>query len=765
MKRIFYLLFIISAFLCSASSKLYDNGVFSVYSDRVIENYDGKTFTADVNNRTIKSDYVNVKSSRDIKNIDVKFPQFQSGHRILDILYDMAIEEIILNTNSSGYFVAGEKWNQAWTRDMSYAIYLGLAQVFNKTSIDSLRTRIYNGNILQDTGTGGSYPVSTDRMTWVTAAYETAISSGDEDFFNEVYEVSKRAMLQDLMLVYNNQLNLFKGEQSFLDWREQTYPKWMTPLDIGESYALGTNIVHNMALERLSYMAERLGFESDKEKWDYYREKHREGINKNLWSDKFNHWGSYLIGGVFPKLYEGYETLGVSLAVISGFTSDNRVLNIVKPQPYGLSVVSPRLAGIPPYHNDGIWPFVQGYRALAAAKAEDMNVFNDEFFSLVRSASMFLTFKENMVGSSGNMTGTQINSDRQLWSVASYLGMVYRGLAGLNFSSEGIRFSPVKPDVISNSVKISNFKYLDAVLDIEVSGSGTVIESLTVNGKSEGADYILPYSAKGKFNILIKLKKSDSEYEKPSYLYDASSNVRVIEGLEVVRERRNVNLSWSGSKTGLFHIYRNGEFLREVSGNTAVIEDIPGISEYWVSEYREGLPVLKGKSVWTADKRRTYIAEAETSFFKGGNVTSKVMQHGVNPTSKAVLGSEFNRFSHNGSGFIEKWGGEEDDFIEFTLRVPSDGEYLISFRYMNGGPVNTGERCSIKELSVNGEFNKFAYFPHTGNWRVWEFSSPAVVGLKKGVNKVKLYNTERTYSQKEYYPIINIDLMKADYFR
>ncbi len=57
-------------------------------------------------------------------------------------------------------------------------------------------------------------------------------------------------------MVFDAQVGLYRGETSFLDWREQTYPDW-TREDvrfIGDSYALSTNVLHYQALQ----LAERL---------------------------------------------------------------------------------------------------------------------------------------------------------------------------------------------------------------------------------------------------------------------------------------------------------------------------------------------------------------------------------------------------------------------------------------------------------------------------------------------------------------------------
>ncbi|MEZ4685479.1 MAG: hypothetical protein R3B47_05280 [Bacteroidia bacterium] len=52
---------------------------------------------------------------------------------------------------------------------------------------------------------------------------------------------------------------MFSGESSFLDWREQTYPKWMDNKDIYASFNLGTNVVHYQAHRILAEMAKLKG--------------------------------------------------------------------------------------------------------------------------------------------------------------------------------------------------------------------------------------------------------------------------------------------------------------------------------------------------------------------------------------------------------------------------------------------------------------------------------------------------------------------------
>ena len=94
------------------------------------------------------------------------------------------------------------------------------------------------GRIIQDTGTGGSYPCSSDRIVWAVAAWEIYLVTGDSSWLATIYPIIRRTVEQDLAVVYYFSSRFLRGEQAFLDWREQEYPRWANPTDIAVSEAL-----------------------------------------------------------------------------------------------------------------------------------------------------------------------------------------------------------------------------------------------------------------------------------------------------------------------------------------------------------------------------------------------------------------------------------------------------------------------------------------------------------------------------------------------
>ena len=106
-------------------------------------------------------------------------------------------------------------------------------------------------------------------MVWALAAWELYAATGDTAWLRTAHDVTRRSALADLHAARDARTGLFHGESSFLDWREQSYPRWMQPADIYRSQSLGTNAIHHGAYRVLARMARALR-EPDAEarRWD-----------------------------------------------------------------------------------------------------------------------------------------------------------------------------------------------------------------------------------------------------------------------------------------------------------------------------------------------------------------------------------------------------------------------------------------------------------------------------------------------------------------
>ena len=134
-----------------------------------------------------------------------------------------------------------------------------MAHMQTSVSINSLLQKINSRlRIIQDTGTGGAWPCSSDRVIWIIAAWEIYLETGNIDWLEMIYPAIQNSLEDDRRVIFDSESNLYRGETSFIDWREQSYPKWMQPVDIYNSKAHNTNVVYAHALEIASKIADIL---------------------------------------------------------------------------------------------------------------------------------------------------------------------------------------------------------------------------------------------------------------------------------------------------------------------------------------------------------------------------------------------------------------------------------------------------------------------------------------------------------------------------
>lgn len=345
-------------------------------------------------------------------------------------------------------FETGEKWHYVWTRDLSYAADLALARLDperTKTSLRFKMSEVRNPKvpqglvIAQDTGSGGSWPISTDRVVWFLAARHLL---DDPKFAGETWQALVHTLAQDRQHAFDASMGLYRGETSFLDWREQNYPAW-TAKDttfIAQTFALSTNVLHYEALKLAERMA---GERKDPRAAEYAQQAEalRESIDRRFWND---HRGMYMswIGTAFaPMPIESYDLLGTSLAILSDVAPQARAQRALASYPvveHGSPVIWPQQPATAIYHNRAMWPFVSAYALRAARKTANAARIEHEIRSLMRGTARAGSNMENyeLVSQDvhvedGALSGPVVNSKRQLWSVAGYLDMVMRGVFGM----------------------------------------------------------------------------------------------------------------------------------------------------------------------------------------------------------------------------------------------------------------------------------------------------------------------------------------------
>jgi len=648
-----------------------------------------------------------------LKNDISTYPQLQSDIPLIDALYHLSLEETVMNKEADGTFRTGEAWPGVWTRDISYSILLAYAYLDPEMAKTSLMRKVRNNRIIQDTGTGGAWPVSSDRTTWAVAAWEIYKVTGDQEWLNTIYPIVLNSVEDDLQTLKDEKNDLIKGESSFLDWRKQTYPVWMNGVDIFESRCLGTNAVHYQTYQILAEMSERMG--QDGTAYEQEAQKVKQAINELLWVEEAGYYGQYLYGRQHLMLSPRSEALGEAHAILFGIADEARAQTIIKNTPivdYGIPCIYPQIPGIPPYHNNGIWPFVQAYWNWACVKTKNVDGLEHGLAGLYRSAALFLTNKENMVADNGDFRDTEVNSNRQLWSVAGNLAMVYRVFLGMDFQVEGLRFDPMVPENYGDHFVISNFTYRNMLLDIEVSGTGDQVETFLLDGKPV-SDPFIDGSLSGKHTVEMVLKKSKTADQPVTMRHNKFS-------LEtpVVHHKLNT-LSWNPVKDASHYlIYKNGLEVARISNTEYTIDTNNVLIEYAVQAVNESNYSFISEPVGVIQQKQLTIIEAEHF----GNV------------------SKLDIKGYNGSGFIEL-SHQDNERVAISVSVPQTGNYYIDFRYSNGsGPDNTDNKCAIRSLYANKSFAGVVVLPQRGKdeWSNWGWSNGNIVNLLKGKNKLML---------------------------
>ena len=82
------------------------------------------------------------------------YTDMRSNIPILTAMYRMAVRELRANIHQGSLLLAGANWSTVWTRDIAYAAALGASLVEPTAVGNSLKSRVRDGVILQDTGTG-----------------------------------------------------------------------------------------------------------------------------------------------------------------------------------------------------------------------------------------------------------------------------------------------------------------------------------------------------------------------------------------------------------------------------------------------------------------------------------------------------------------------------------------------------------------------------------------------------------------------------------
>lgn len=718
---------------------------------------------------------------------DDQKPVLRSGHQMLDALYALAVEESReasvasisdfafndgnpLPCAAGGCFETGRLWKYVWTRDTSYSVALGLGLLDPTRAKNSLEFKVSphrdgtKREIVQDTGTGGSYPISSDRVVWAMGAWELlkVLPAAERTAFRDLaYEAIVNTAEHDRLVVWDPKDGLYRGEQSFLDWREQSYPAWTATdtVQIGMSKALGTNIGHMVLLDVAAKLATEKGDTAQSQKYAGWSTALADAIRTRLWLSDRQLYSTFITTYLDPAPTLQYDLLGSAFAVLFDVATPAQAAEVVSRYPHlpkGAPVIWPQQQDIRIYHNRAIWPFVTAFWAKAAAKAGNAEAVDLAIRSLARGAALNLSNMENFEAATGAnwveegpTSGPVVNSQRQLWSVAGFVGAVHDVIFGMEKTQTGVRFLPkitrgIRSSLLSgaSAIALSRIPYKGKRLSVRVklpaasAGNGMLdVLAVRLDGKDVGTGF-LDESALGADSIFeIDMGPGSTSPKGIKLLTDAEiANYKNVFGprapsigsIGIMSNR--VQIGWSVAESAAdvtFNVYRDG---------TRIAEALPGSTTSYTDQ---------GSA---AHATTTYCYTVEAVFAVSGNASQRARPmcywgpNAVRVQSFGAQGFEAQggtlSMSH-GQWHYDDWGDPGHTLTVKNVTAAQSGRHLIQVSAGNGaGDFTTGITCGVKAIEVwdgavlvgGGQLT----MPHLATWDDFRDSNFVPVDLTAG---------------------------------
>lgn len=722
-------------------------------------------------------------------------PYVRSGNLAFDALFALAGHEMrqdavsqIRDGNYNGgaaipcdCFETGEKWHYVWTRDLSYAADLGLALLDParvRNSLDFKLSGYRKGvarapqvpgtpdglQLVQDTGSGGSWPVSTDRVTWAFAAEETLrhLPPGERAAFAARALAALGNTIEiDRVAAFDPRDGLYMGEQSFLDWRDQTYAAWITDdlASMASAKAVSTNVAHYKALTFTAQLARQAGDAPRAARYESWAGALKTAINARLWLPEAGMYSSLTAGHLDGAPMHRFDWLGQALAILTGVADAGRARSTLARYPHGpmgAPVSWPQQPGMPVYHNRAMWPFVTGYGLRAAALAGNAAVADAAYDTLMRGAALNMSNMENLEWLSGQpllldeanptLSGPVINSRRQLWSVGAYLGMVIENVFGVTALDEGVALRPfvttrLRRETLAGTgqATLHRLRLRDQRVDVRLllppastAQGHHPVERVLLNGApapstipwarlKDGDTIEVVLGAPVAGESAIRRVTADPYAESPLVFGPPEP---VIE--RAARDAQGRARLWiaGGAKAAggvVYHVYRDGQ---------PVARDLPAGA--WLDREIAPHACYAVEAEFTASSNRSHHS---APYCLGPAQEIAVTDARVASNLKPTRGK---------APHLAGWGRPSDRFELSGLRIEATGDYRLQVRYTNtANAINLGVSAGVKWLSVIDAAGRtvaggVVQLPHTKPGNAPALSTPLAARLAAGAYRIRI---------------------------
>lgn len=610
-----------------------------------------------------------------------------------------------------------ESHERLGTMATAHAVCLSLAVLDPDGARELLRRCVSGGRVRQDAGAGGAWPVSSERLMWIVAAYEVYKATGDREWLREAEEVARHTLADDEYVLVDPSTGLLHGGTADTGYGPRQYPHWFSPRDIFATTSLRVNAGYFAALEAYAAMRSLLCLPAPRNDMASLLNR----INFGFWMPDLGRYSSFLYCGFYPQQAPVSDCLGQSLAVLADIAAPEMASALVRTTPrwhYGPASSVPVLSTATDRSMaNTVEPEALLYWILASAKAGNRES------ALAAAAALY----RNWTFGSGNAavnasTGRPVASqpeydtpERRMLSDAAAAALTLRLFAGIRLDSAGMHFQPYIPPGFSAAQRIERLRYRNALLDIEIRGTGDVIHSMTIDGHRL-ADATIPADTEGHHIVRIFLRgntlpSQEMTLRKPQAMPPAPS------------------ADWTGEhQATILDFVATDKYLVRLNG--AIDEELTR-ADYNATDLH-GFTTI---TLQTMDSRRVCSFATRPRLFLPKGVA-------------AILTAE--RWGQAGTK-LPVAEGAADRFIELSparnlsmsvdLTSDAAATYFLDVRYANGGGQEDAQtRCVIRTVKVNGMRAGTIVMPclGEGDWLSEAYSNAVVVKLRKGLNRVSI---------------------------
>jgi|GEM_PF-2437988 hypothetical protein len=695
-------------------------------------------------------------------------PEYQSQSLLFQALYNLGLEEIEAKLSSDDIFKYNANNTPILTRDISYAIMLGLGITHPDASRKSLIDRVYAGKVLQEKGVGSGWPVSVDRISWIVAAWELYLINGNEGWLRTAFNIASRTIEDDLFVVYDIDQNLFRGLPANTTSAVGVYPEWLTEADIFQSYALSTNALYYQALSSLSKMAEQLNTGGES-RYEMIAKSLKVSINEKFWMESSGYYAGLIYGSEFPVQDRRSETLGNAWCILFDIADKEKANKMVQKLP-----VHPK--GAPQYYphqdvenaeaSNSVWLVTQNFWNKAIKKTRNHPGYPHGLYSLFRGTALTLGHKNYYKSDTGLPPSDPIYN-HSLSASSTSVGSILDEFIGLNFQKDGIHLNPFIPESMGGEHRIVGLPYRDAILNIRLRGYGDQIYAVFLGQKPLSSN-VIPADLTGVQDITVVMTTvkdvTELGFDESDIKKDSSYNE--IDPLKVLQQRLMTGeysikpyvtmpktptyLAFEGNsvvwnvinQADIYHLYRNGVRIATTQRPRELIQ--PRDYAYYQLQITSdaGLYSYLSKPIIQLANSRKTLIEAEA------------MVNSTSPINK--------EYGYSGSGYIRLEDVANSD-ISTSLQVNEKSTYHIRFRYANGNETTSVKSAStFRNLYVNGLKYDTVVFPQLGenDWDKWGYSNTVLLTIPAGTANLSLRYNINGNSDDSHYNVVHLDYVE-----